>query len=262
MKSALEFSNDISQPLAIIQIDFNKAFDTISQNFILDIAKQIRIPSSLVNWFKVILTNVTSQILVNGIKTNQFFVKRGIRQGCPLSMFLFILGTEPLTQKINKNSSIKGLTLGKIHLKISQYADDVIFFLSDSNSIIEAHITLKTFSTISGLESNPSKPKIIYNSQNLIATFKSFFPDGKVHTSLKILGITFSFNSSLIQSNWKQLIGIIHRICNAHSHRKLSIYGKTEIINSLILLRILFLSRIIYPKRRHIKQITRIVFDF
>ena len=69
IKSAIEFSNDISQPLAIIQIDFNKAFDTISQNFILDIAKQIRIPSSLVDWFKVILTNVTSQILVNGLST-------------------------------------------------------------------------------------------------------------------------------------------------------------------------------------------------
>ena len=110
IKSAIEFSNDISQPLVIIQIDFNNAFDTISQNFILDIAKQIRIPSSLVNWFKVILTNVTSQILVNRIKTNQIFFKRGIRQGCPLNMLLFILGTEPLTQKINKNSSIKGLS--------------------------------------------------------------------------------------------------------------------------------------------------------
>ena len=183
--------------MAIIQIDFNKAFDTISQNFILDIAKQIRIPSSLINWFKVILTNVTSQILVNGVKTNQIFVKRGIRQGCPLSMLLFILGTKPLTQKINKNSSIKGLTLGKIHHETSQYADDVIFFLSESNSIIEAHKTLKTFSTISGLEINLSKTKIVSNSQILFATFKSFFSDGKVYTSLKILGITFSFNSSL-----------------------------------------------------------------
>ena len=48
--SANHFTNDFVQPLAILQIDFYKAFDTISHEFILSTASKLGIPITLLNW--------------------------------------------------------------------------------------------------------------------------------------------------------------------------------------------------------------------
>lgn len=262
IKSALEYASDISHPLAIIQIDFKKAFDSISHQFILDTAQQIGIPSSLSCWFKIILSNIYSKLIINGQQTDPIPIKRGIRQGCPLSMLLFILGLEPLSQKINNSPLVNGFSIGNTHIKISQYADDVILFLTDPQSITEIHKIFQDFYHHSGLEISPPKTKIISNSPTLISTFKSTFPDGKVLNKTKILGITFSFEPELMQTNWKEMTGEIRRLCISNTHKNISIYGKTAIINSTVLPRIIFLARILYPKRKHVKILTRTVFEF
>ena len=56
-------------------------------------------------------------------------IKRDIRQGCPLTMLLFVICTDVLTQKIFKNQKIKGITFQKVNFKIAQYADDTTFAL-------------------------------------------------------------------------------------------------------------------------------------
>ena len=48
--SAIDFTNDFPQPLAILQIDFYKAFDTISHKYILSTASKLGIPVTLLNW--------------------------------------------------------------------------------------------------------------------------------------------------------------------------------------------------------------------
>ena len=103
--SAINYTNDFPQPLAILQIDFYKAFDSISYDFILATASKLQIPTTIINWIKIFLTNLSAKINLNGTISAPIPVKCGIRQGCPLSMLLFLIGIETLTQKIL--SSIK-----------------------------------------------------------------------------------------------------------------------------------------------------------
>ena len=98
-EAPIDFAENFHQPLAIVQIDFYKGFDSVSHQ-LLQIAFQLGIPSSLLKWIRIFLSNLTSKINLNGYLSNSVPVKRGIRQGCTLGMLLFIIVIEPLTRKI------------------------------------------------------------------------------------------------------------------------------------------------------------------
>ena len=97
--SAINYSKDLNQPLAILQIDFYKAFDTISHEYIISTASKLGIPDTLLKWIKIFLYNLTAQLNLNGSLSDLIPIKCGIRQGCPLSMLLFLIGIEPSQKK-------------------------------------------------------------------------------------------------------------------------------------------------------------------
>ena len=66
---------------------------------------------------------------MNGQYSAWFDVKRGTRQGDPLSPYLFLLCAEILSQMIWQNKNIHGLKILDGELLISQFADDTTFFL-------------------------------------------------------------------------------------------------------------------------------------
>ena len=59
---------------------------------------------------KTLYYEITSQISINGCLTNKINIERGVRQGCPLSMILYTIGTTPLIEMINDE---KGITHNK-----------------------------------------------------------------------------------------------------------------------------------------------------
>ena len=76
--------------------------------------------------------NIESCVLNNGWSTDFFKLERGVRQGCPLLPYLFVLGVEVLAEKIRKNETIKGIMVFKNEIKVRQYADDTILILGGS----------------------------------------------------------------------------------------------------------------------------------
>ena len=67
-----------------------------------------------------------------GNASNFFKLSRGVRQGCPLSPYLFILSAEILADAIRKKQRIKGIEINSIDFKLSQYADDTTLILDGS----------------------------------------------------------------------------------------------------------------------------------
>ncbi len=70
---------------------------------------------------------------------------KGVRQGCPLSAYLFILSIEVLANKIRNNNEIKGIIIDNREIKISLLADDMTLFLQDLKSVENTIKTLKLF---------------------------------------------------------------------------------------------------------------------
>ena len=260
--SAINYSKDLNQPLAILQIDFYKAFNTISHEYIISTASKLGIPDTLLKWIKIFLYNLTAQLNLNGSLSDLIPIRCGIRQGCPLSMLLFLIGIEPLTKKILSSSKIQGISIGSSSLKVSHYADDLTLFISSPQSLSAICEILEQFSLYSGLKINQSKTSIISNSRDLISSFHSSFPQGKILSSTKILGITFSFQNEDLLKNWDDLIHSLPHSTLATLNPKDFLFSKVISINQHFLPKILFLSRIILPTPKQIKTLTTLLFKF
>ena len=89
--------------------------------------------------------NVTSCVLNNGHASTLFSLQRGVRQGCPLSGVLFVLGIELLSRSIKNYPTIRGIQVSKHALKISQYADDITVVVRDLNSVTSLLRVLNDF---------------------------------------------------------------------------------------------------------------------
>ena len=69
-----------------------------------------------------------------------FKIKRGVRQGCPLSPYLFVLSVEVLANTIRWDPSIKGISISQNKIKLSQYADDTTLILDGSQDTLEVSL--------------------------------------------------------------------------------------------------------------------------
>ncbi len=96
--------------------------------------------------------NIESTVLNNGNTGNYFKLERGVRQGCPLSAYLFILAIEVLANKICNDIKIKGIKKNKKEIKISLLADDITLILKDNISLEHVLNTLKKSKTALALK--------------------------------------------------------------------------------------------------------------
>lgn len=78
-------------------------------------------------------------------------------QGCLLSLYLFIISAEIMSNKIRQNPDIKGIKVLGNELKLRQYADDTNLFCADLTSAENALETVDNFGTLAGLKLNRKK---------------------------------------------------------------------------------------------------------
>ena len=110
------------------------------------------------SWMNLFYGNVESCVLNNGWASNFFKIQRGVRQGCPLSPYLFVLSVETLAKAIRESKNIKSILVNQKEIKISQYADDTTLTLDGSKKSLEASLNvLDKFGDVSGLRLNDKK---------------------------------------------------------------------------------------------------------
>ena len=97
----------------------------------------------------------------NGFTTDIFFVKRGVRQGDPLSALLFILALETLLCQIQEKKIIKAFLINGKEIKTTLFADDMTCFLRDTNSYFQLLTSLQNLASYSGHRVNDEKQRIL-----------------------------------------------------------------------------------------------------
>ena len=103
-------------------------------------------------------TNISSCIYNNGKTSKYFSLQRGVRQGDPLSPYLFIIAVDIFAHMITDNRNIKGFQIRSKEIKLTQYADDLTLLLSGMDSINEALSGLMNLENIQALELITRKP--------------------------------------------------------------------------------------------------------
>ena len=154
----IEHLNDENKPGLVFFADFEKAFDSIDHNFIFKVLTYFNFGTSFINWIKLFYNDVQSCVINNGYMSDFFKIKRGVRQGCPLSPYLFILTIEILYKSVHNDMNIKGITIYDKEIKNTAFADDATFMMDGSKSTFDNLINkIDNFGKMSGLKLNTNK---------------------------------------------------------------------------------------------------------
>ena len=129
-------------PGILLSLDFRKAFDSLEWPFIMKI---FNFGTGVKKWVSTFYTNIESTVLNNGFATNW------LRQGCPLSPYLFILLAEILKHKIRQDPEFKGIKMFGDEIKLSLFTDDTNLFSADLASVRRGLEIVEEFGKIAGL---------------------------------------------------------------------------------------------------------------
>jgi hypothetical protein len=117
--------------LVLLLLDFEKAFDKIEWSFLFEALAKIGFCPKWIRWVSFLYTSASSTIKLNGVEGSTFPLARSVRQGCPLSPYLFILATDVLGHMLDDpRFGVEGLTLpGGREIRDQTFADDTTLYL-------------------------------------------------------------------------------------------------------------------------------------
>jgi signal recognition particle subunit SEC65 len=117
----------------VVKVDLSKAYDRLSWEFIYRVLLEIKIPDEMINIIMQCVTSVKSNVLWNGSRSEFFNPQCGIRQGDPMSPYLFVLCMDKLSHLIAEaieEGRWKPMRAGRNVPLISHlmFADDLLLF--------------------------------------------------------------------------------------------------------------------------------------
>lgn len=153
-----------------LKLDVSKAYDRVKWDFLKHQIEQIGFSEKWIDWVMMCVSTVVYSINLNGAQVGPIFPKRGLRQGDPLSPYLFLLCVEGLSRSI-KNSAMQGKIKGcQVHAQAPAvthllFADDSFLFCKTIvEEAEEIKSILRRYEMQSGHAINFQKSGIMFSS--------------------------------------------------------------------------------------------------
>lgn len=261
LRNIIDYVEQKNVSACFISLDQEKAFDRVSWSYLYDTLTAFGFDNDFLRWIKLLYTDISSSVIVNNFVSESFPIKRGVRQGCSLSPLLYVICLEPFANKIRSLEEIKGLKLfgTNSEAKFSAYADDSTGILTTDTSIHLYFHWVKLFGRISGSKVNYDKSKGMFFGK---WKTRSDHPFGISWVkSLKILGYYFGTDTDADET-WSKAFQKFDKTLNLWRLRKLSLKGKSTVLNSLGWSKILYLATASIIPAHYETLLTRSCFGF
>ena len=248
---------------AILNLDWEKAFDRVDWTFLSKVLERMGFPPSIIKWFMIFYKDIESICMINGTMTNPFKIERGVRQGCPLSMLAFVIFQEPLYRAIHMHIKIIPPQVpGKIFKNVG-YADDTTIFAMSEESLCESFNLIQKFENASNSKLNIKKTKIYSFGQwknRLVWPIN----DMKVELDyFKALGINYSVDyNKAVETQWNNIYNKLSKRVNIIKSRYFTLYQKAALVNSLISSKIWYTAHTYPLPISYAKLINDVIFRF
>ena len=267
IEDIIYYQNKQSSDSYLAFIDFEKAYDTLEWKFLFKTLKFYNFGPTFIKWIRTTYKSPSISIKNNGWLSESFEMKRGVRQGCPISSLLFILTAEILAHKLRLNANITGINIGQFCdnnsnrvVKLRQYADDMILLGTNEISLKHSFKEISKFTAVAGPKLNMDKTEILVTGEyQNVATFC----DKKVAKSVNCLGIEVGHDLELCEKiNWANKIEKIQRLLIQWKKRHLTIFGKIIVIKTLALSQIIYSATNTHIPDYVIPRLNTIVYNF
>jgi hypothetical protein len=228
-------------PGMLLKLDLSKDFDKLSCNYMKALLSAFDFNKDWVSWIMNLISSTFFSILGNGVPSQPFSPSRGIRQGNPLSPFLFVIMDEGLGCFIKvsiQNGSLQGLPLHKLQLTAShsQIVDDTLLMNTPTaQEAIKLSFILSDFSEASGTTFNMAKSQLfIFNTPVEIQHQLSQILNTPVCTlPSRYMGIPLS-DSATRNISWDSLLLSITNHLSKWTFRSLNLPTRIILLKSFL----------------------------
>lgn len=241
--------------LGILNIDLQNAFDRVNHDYLRAVLHHMGFPALTIRQLLPLNQHLTSRIQLQGHLSPSINILRSVRQGCPLSMLLFVLSLEPVLRTLAAN--IVGNHVGGRRIALAAYADDITVFVKNIHDITSVSRVFDTFQVASGALINAQKTKLLWLGDNP--------PPDQSHryvscTEMKVLGMICK--RTIVESlhaNWTQLVNKIRAVFLHLEPKSLNLLQRVHIVNVFALSKLWYIAQVIPIPRVHCAQLLKYV---
>jgi hypothetical protein len=156
----IAWAGQSKQDLIFLKLDFSKAYDMVDWDFLFSAMSEMGFLGEFINMEQLLFIDAEVCVKVNGSLSDSFSIKRGVRQGCPVAPYLFIIAAKVLNIMVMTEMEagrVKGIELPFSNRQqiIAQYVHNTSFTLrGEEESVRNLIYLLETFCAASGLVLN------------------------------------------------------------------------------------------------------------
>ena len=268
-REIIEYTNNKNVEGLLLTIDQEKAFDKIDRKFLFRALERFNLGKNFVTAIKQTMKNNQSLIINNGYMGKPFNIKRGVRQGDPISLMLYCIAVESLSLEIKQNKNIDGIPMPgtKNKLKVMQYADDTTIFVRNPDSINELFKILNNFEQATGSNINKTKTKGLALGGFDYSTYENTLKQNNQNnhninwcnqSGIKILGTNFFTDLDVTATaNWQKAVEKLKTKLKSFKYRNVSLRCKAIYINTLALSKVWFTANLFPASKTTEKEIKK-----
>ncbi|KAH9583147.1 hypothetical protein MS3_00000436 [Schistosoma haematobium] len=162
IRQVLEHRYTYRRPTIVVFLDLKAAFDSIDREILWQCLLLKGVPQKCINLVKALYSNTTSRAKAYGEMSSAFAAPIGVRQGCPLSPFLFNFIIDLLMGITFSSTEFSGIDLlpGGPLIDL-EYSDDIVLFGEDADKILSLLVALSNNARMFGMRFSPSKCKLL-----------------------------------------------------------------------------------------------------
>jgi len=241
----------------LLKLDFHKAYDTVDWDSMDMVMETMGFGIKWRRWISQCLSTASVSLIINGSPSKPFKMERGIRQGDPLSPFLFVLMAEVLNKMLQRAISsgmLKGIQVGRDGLQIShlQFADDTLVFCEAEEQYVRVIKGIfLTYQAFSGLCVNYKKSTLVAlgKEEAWIEHVQEILGCSTTQLPIQYLGLPLGANMRKA-SAWKSIIEKVQKRLKTWKSSCLSRAGRLVLVKSVLnSLPLYYLSLFKVPKK-------------